>query len=99
MALRDHHGNTLLHLATSNGNQDCIALLSSEYAEMIGEQNKAKLTAMIVAIKHGQVLCVDWMLENIDVIDELQPDSQERSLLHYAAKFGQVTLSFSQKNK
>ncbi len=42
----------------------------------------------MIFIQDGQIECLDWLLDNMSGDEDTSPP--KRSLLHWAAKFGQV---------
>merc|ERR1740128_112004 len=55
----------------------------------LSDENKYGLTPATLAIKYGRLEGLVWLVRNTRTAERLQSRDGERSLLHYAAKYGQ----------
>ncbi|CAG0894492.1 unnamed protein product, partial [Darwinula stevensoni] len=88
-SLRDSRGNSLVHTLAAAGDVTPLQRLiggDGARSSALLNANKAGLTPIVLAIKHGHVDVVQWLLENSNNV-ELREGG--RSLLHWAAKYGQ----------
>ncbi|KAG1680478.1 Synphilin-1 [Nymphon striatum] len=93
MNLSDRHGNSLLHISCYYNHLSCLKWLLSfnpESQHSLMDENKSGLTPIVVATKRGWQQSVEWLLANTISENQLYYEDGRRSLLHYAAKYGQV---------
>ncbi|KAG5841425.1 hypothetical protein ANANG_G00199380 [Anguilla anguilla] len=89
--IRDEDGNNLLHISASEGHADCLQHLTSLMGEdCLNERNSEQLTPAGLGIKNGHLECVRWMVSETEAIAELSCSREHPSLIHYAARYGQV---------
>ncbi|KAK4807050.1 hypothetical protein QYF61_018391 [Mycteria americana] len=94
--IHDECDNNLLHVAASKGHAECLQHLTSLMGEdCLNERNNEQLTPAGLAIKNGQLECVQWMVSETEAIAELSCSKDHPSLIHYAGFYGQVWLSFT----
>ncbi|KAG8175241.1 hypothetical protein JTE90_012609 [Oedothorax gibbosus] len=90
--LSDDHGNNLWHICAVHNNFECLNWLCSynpHHAEALKDENKNGFSPASLAVKHGSLLAVQWLIHNTVCKNQLLPQSSSRSLLHIAAKYGQ----------
>ncbi|KAM8793379.1 synphilin-1-like [Eudromia elegans] len=88
--IHDEYDNNLLHVAASQGHAECLQYLTSLMEEdCLNERNIEQLTPAGLAIKNGQLECVQWMVSETEAIAELSCSKDHPSLIHYAGCYGQ----------
>ncbi|XP_075345295.1 synphilin-1-like isoform X1 [Mycteria americana] len=88
--IHDECDNNLLHVAASKGHAECLQHLTSLMGEdCLNERNNEQLTPAGLAIKNGQLECVQWMVSETEAIAELSCSKDHPSLIHYAGFYGQ----------
>ncbi|KAM6228380.1 LOW QUALITY PROTEIN: synphilin-1-like [Spheniscus humboldti] len=88
--IHDECDNNLLHVAASKGHAECLQHLTSLMGEdCLNERNTEQLTPAGLAIKNGQLECVQWMVSETEAIAELSCSKNHPSLIHYAGFYGQ----------
>ncbi|XP_037091049.1 uncharacterized protein LOC119111338, partial [Pollicipes pollicipes] len=95
--LSDHHGNNLAHVLAACGHVEALAWLVGTcghvLSEALADENKHGMTPSVAAVRCGKLDVVQWMVENTIIRDRLLTREGERSLLHAAAKYGQVEIT------
>ncbi|CAG7819898.1 unnamed protein product [Allacma fusca] len=91
--LVDEKGNTLLHCAARRGHiqtlQWLVSILGPHTEPVLNEKNRAGRNVILTALKGGQLKCFQWLvLQSISGDKALVPKEGERSLLHFAANYG-----------
>ncbi|TRY68412.1 hypothetical protein TCAL_04100 [Tigriopus californicus] len=91
--LTDHLGNNLFHAVCSYGHVNLLPWLTRRFGNelngaLLHDENRHGLIAPIQAIKHGHLDCVQWLVRNTNLREWIHSQNGERSLLHYAAKYG-----------
>ncbi|XP_054629366.1 synphilin-1 isoform X1 [Dunckerocampus dactyliophorus] len=90
--IRDQDGNNLLHVSASQGHAECLQHLTSLMGEDgLNERNAQQLTPAGLGVKNGHLECVRWMVSETEAIAELSCTREHPSLIHYAARYGQVS--------
>lgn len=100
MTIKDKHKNTLMHIACGFGRLKSVQILMKICPKMIDRLDDKGHSPIDVAIKHGQLEVIKWLLAKTD---RLQKDSQiniiydnnskAKSCLHLAAKHGENEIS------
>ncbi|XP_043201330.1 uncharacterized protein LOC122370120 isoform X2 [Amphibalanus amphitrite] len=95
--LSDHHGNNLAHVLAACGHVQALAWLVGTcghvLSEALADENKHGLTPSVAAVRCGKLDVIQWMVENTVIRERLFTREGERSLLHAAAKYGQVEIT------
>ncbi|GIY29831.1 synphilin-1 [Caerostris darwini] len=93
--LSDDHGNNLWHICAVYNNFECLDWLCSHnlhHAHALKDENKNGFSPAGLAVKHGSLLAVQWLIHNTISKSQLLPQSDSRSLLHIAARYGQYAI-------
>ncbi|CAL1276031.1 unnamed protein product [Larinioides sclopetarius] len=93
--LSDDHGNNLWHICAVHNNFECLDWLCSHnphHSDALRDENKNGFSPAALAVKHGSLLAVQWLIHNTISKAQLLPQSDSRSLLHISARYGQCTV-------
>ncbi|GFU28361.1 synphilin-1 [Nephila pilipes] len=93
--LSDDHGNNLWHICAVHDNFECLDWLcmhNPHHKEALKDENKNGFSPAALAVKHGSLLAVQWLIHNTISKSQLLPQSDSRSLLHTAARYGQYAI-------
>ncbi|CAL8115162.1 unnamed protein product [Orchesella dallaii] len=96
--LADAKGNTVLHCAVRGGHvntlQWLVSVLGPQCTEAaLNDHNQAGRTVILTALKKGQLQCLQWLVQHTKYGEKaLVPNDGERSLLHYAATYGDINV-------
>ncbi|XP_054707125.1 uncharacterized protein LOC129216933 [Uloborus diversus] len=90
--LSDDHGNNLWHICAAHNNFECLSWLCSynqHHVDALKDENKNGFSPVALAIKHGSLLAVKWLIQNTISKTQLLQQTDSCSLLHVAARYGQ----------
>lgn len=96
--MKDKHKNTLMHIACGFGRLKSVQTLMKVCPKLIDQVDDKGHTPIDVAIKHGQLEVIKWLLaktnrlvadSQINSIYDNESTTNKKSCLHFAAKHGE----------
>lgn len=88
ISMVDHHGNTPLHYACSQGHLPAVVFLTSEVKHLVTLRNKRGETPLHVATKHCHLDVVKFLIEEKNCYLSVKDSVTGSTPFHIAAKAG-----------